>query len=172
MESSWKERFARRVPIRVVDHVRSGSPARLVLDWPDTTASAAPKTITAAEAFVRCGASVFAAKRAIDAFMSDRRAFIDLPTVEDRAVLLRELAECGMVGAYLDGGAEIDVRALRERLGYTREEFALRYGLEVETVRNWEADRRAPDTTARSYLRAIANDPAAVERAYAPSPAA
>jgi putative transcriptional regulator len=172
MKSSWKERFARRAPTPAADPARFGSPARLVADWPDAGALAAPQTIAAAETFVRCGASVFAAKRAIDSFMADRRAFIDLPTVKDRAALLRELAACGMVAAYLDGDAEIDVRALRERLGYTREEFALRYGLEVETLRNWEADRRAPDTTARSYLRAIANDPAAVERAYAPPPAA
>ena len=52
----------------------------------------------------------------------------------------------------------------------TREQFATRYGLEVETLRNWEIGRREADTTARSYLRAIANDPERVERAYAPTP--
>jgi putative transcriptional regulator len=49
-------------------------------------------------------------------------------------------------------------------------QFAVRYGLEVETVRNWETGKREPDTTARSYLRAISNDPERVEQAYAPAP--
>jgi len=39
----------------------------------------------------------------------------------------------------------------------------------VETLRNWEIGRREPDTTARSYLQAIANDPERVEQAYAPT---
>jgi len=172
MGSSLRERFARLGPIQAIERVESGSPAQLVLHWPNPTKRNAPLTVTAALALAKRGASLLRAKRATDALLASGRAFIDLPTVEDRAALLRELAECGMVAAYLDDDADIDVRALRERLGYTREEFALRYGLEVETLRNWEADRRAPDTTARSYLRAIANDPAAVERAYAPPPAA
>ena len=37
----------------------------------------------------------------------------------------------------------------------------------METLRNWEIGRREPDTTARSYLHAIANDPERVEQAYA-----
>jgi putative transcriptional regulator len=62
------------------------------------------------------------------------------------------------------------VKKLREDLKLTREQFALRYGIELETVRNWEVNKRVPDTTARSYLRAIANDPEHIEQAYAPTP--
>ena len=36
-------------------------------------------------------------------------------------------------------------------------------------VRGWEMGRREPDTTARSYLHAIANDPERVEMAFAPT---
>ncbi len=64
----------------------------------------------------------------------------------------------------------IDVKKLREDLKLTREQFALRYGIELETVRNWEVNKRVPDTTARSYLRAIANDPEHIEQAYGPTP--
>lgn len=67
--------------------------------------------------------------------------------------------------------SETDIRELRERLGQSREQLALRYGLEIESVRNWEAGRRPPDAAARSYLQAISNDPEGVERAYAPTPA-
>jgi putative transcriptional regulator len=62
----------------------------------------------------------------------------------------------------------IDVRALRHRRGLSREKFAARFGLEVETLRNREIGRREPDTTARSCLHAIANDPERVEQPYAP----
>jgi putative transcriptional regulator len=55
-------------------------------------------------------------------------------------------------------------------LKLTREQFAVRYGLDVETVRDWETGEREPDTTARGCLRAISNDPEGVERAYAPTP--
>jgi putative transcriptional regulator len=61
-----------------------------------------------------------------------------------------------------------ELASRRPRL--TREQFAVRYGLEVETVRNWETGKREPDTTARSYLRVIANAPEHVEEAYAPTP--
>ena len=64
----------------------------------------------------------------------------------------------------------MDVRALRESLHLSREQFAMRYGLEVETLRNWETGRRDLDAAARSYLRVIANNPEQVEQAYAPTP--
>jgi putative transcriptional regulator len=52
----------------------------------------------------------------------------------------------------------------------TWEQFALRFGLDVDTLRNRETGRRDMDAAARSYLRVIWNDPKAVERAYAPTP--
>ena len=61
------------------------------------------------------------------------------------------------------------MRGLREGLGLSREQFALRYGFEVETLRNWETGRRDLDAAARSYLRVISNDPERVEEAYAPT---
>ena len=60
---------------------------------------------------------------------------------------------------------EIDVKAIRQRLDLTQEQFAIHYGLELDAVRNWEHGRRKPDTAAQSYLRAISNDPAGVEAA-------
>ena len=65
---------------------------------------------------------------------------------------------------------DLDVRRLRDGLRLSREQFALRYGMEAETIRNWETGKRSPDKTAQSYLRAISNDPEYVEAAYAPAP--
>ena len=88
--------------------------------------------------------------------------------VEDVQAVIADMAECGVAAVLLKPDLTVDVRALRERLRLTREQFAVRYRLEIETLRNWETGKREPDTTARSYLRAISNAPEEVERAYAP----
>jgi putative transcriptional regulator len=61
--------------------------------------------------------------------------------------------------------AKIDVKALRTELGMTQETFALRFGLTLASVRDWEQGRSAPDAAARAYLKVIQNEPKAVERA-------
>lgn len=157
MDSSLKERFARLGPIRAVARAPSGSPATFVLRL--TQGRAVPKTIDGALVLARRGATLLRAKRAMEELLATGRAFVHLPTVEDAASLASDLAQAGIAAAPVDPPQALDVRGLRERLGLSREGFAARYGLEVETVRNWEAGRREPDTTARSYLRAISNDP-------------
>ena len=168
MDSSLRERFARLGPIRAVARVPSGSPATFVLRLPQ--GRTVPKTVDGALALTRRGATLLRAKRAMEELLATGRVFIDLPVVEDAAALASDLATAGIAAAPVDPPQTVDVRALRQRLGLTREGFATRYGLEVETVRNWEAGRRDPDTTARSYLRAISNNPEHVEQAYAPTP--
>jgi len=110
------------------------------------------------------------AKRAIEALVEDGRVFVNLPTVENSAALKGDLAKAGIIAAPVERPATLDVRGLRERLGLTREQFAIRYGMEIETLRNWETVKRPPDTTALSYLQAISNNPEQVEMAYAPTP--
>jgi putative transcriptional regulator len=61
--------------------------------------------------------------------------------------------------------AKIDVKALRTKLGMTQETFALRFGLTLASVRDWEQGRSAPDAAVRAYLKVIQNEPEAVERA-------
>lgn len=110
------------------------------------------------------------AKHKMEDLLQDRRVFVEVPKVEDSKALAADLASAGIASAPVESPKATNVRLLRERLGLTREQFALRFGLEIETVRNWEIGRREPDTTARSYLRVIENDPEHVERAYAPTP--
>ena len=61
-------------------------------------------------------------------------------------------------------------RTLRRALGLTQEEFALRYHLPVETLRDWEQGRSEPDPPARAFLKVIAHDPEGVCRALAAKP--
>jgi putative transcriptional regulator len=61
--------------------------------------------------------------------------------------------------------AEIDVRAMRKKLGMTQKTFAVRYGLTLARVQDWEQGRSVPDGAVRAYLKVIEREPEAVERA-------
>ena len=45
---------------------------------------------------------------------------------------------------------EIDVKAIRGKLGMTQEEFAGRFGFSIKTLRHWEQKQRAPVGPARA----------------------
>ena len=60
---------------------------------------------------------------------------------------------------------EIDVRAIRARLGLTQQEFAVRFGFSVNTLRHWEQGRRVPEGPTRAYLMVIDREPQAVQKA-------
>jgi len=57
------------------------------------------------------------------------------------------------------------VRALRQKLKLTQEEFAARFHLPLGTVRDWEQGAHRPDKAAQVLLTVIAKDPNAVARA-------
>ncbi|CAA7611947.1 DNA-binding protein (fragment) [Magnetospirillum sp. UT-4] len=84
---------------------------------------------------------------------------IEVPQVENVDGLIADLKECGIAAEVADPPADIDVQAVRKRTGYSQDQFALAYGLDVATLRNWEQGRTRPDLTARSYLTMIASDP-------------
>ncbi len=60
---------------------------------------------------------------------------------------------------------EIDVAAIRHRVGLSRAAFAARFGFSVRTLTKWETGERHPEGPARAYLTVIARDHEAVERA-------
>lgn len=62
---------------------------------------------------------------------------------------------------------EIDVAAIRKRLGLSQGEFATRFGFKVDAIQNWEQGRRRPKGAARAFLRVIEREPEAVQRALA-----
>ena len=57
------------------------------------------------------------------------------------------------------------VKTLRRALRLTQEEFAVRFQIPLRTLRDWEQGRSEPDQPANAYLRAIAGDAPAVQRA-------
>jgi putative transcriptional regulator len=58
-------------------------------------------------------------------------------------------------------------RRVRRRIGLSQSEFARRIGVPVETVRDWERGRSAPEGAARTLLRLIDRMPEAALAALA-----
>lgn len=60
---------------------------------------------------------------------------------------------------------EVNVRAVRRRLGLSQSEFAAKFGFPSAALRNWEQGRTRPDRPARVLLAVLARHPEAVEDA-------
>jgi putative transcriptional regulator len=58
---------------------------------------------------------------------------------------------------------EVDVRAVRTKMGLSQAQFATKFGFPPATLRNWEQGRSRPDTPTRVLLAVIAKHPEAVE---------
>jgi putative transcriptional regulator len=52
-----------------------------------------------------------------------------------------------------------DLAALRKFLGLTQNQFALSIGISIDTLQNWEQERRSPDGPARALFRLLARHP-------------
>ncbi len=161
--SSWKERFARRASGKARDLVPSGSP--VVLNLRVDPGAPNVNSIGAIESLVRRHMPLLKAKRAIEAVLSDGCNYLQVPKVEDAEALRAELEGAGLMAriAPLRGRA-IDVKALRERLGKSQEQFAARYRISLDVLQNWEQHRNEPDPIARNVLEMIERDPVGAER--------
>ena len=61
--------------------------------------------------------------------------------------------------------SDVDVQALRRRIGLTQEEFAAKFGISLGTLRHWERGDRRPHGPALVLLRVIDKNDRAVLRA-------
>lgn len=61
--------------------------------------------------------------------------------------------------------AEVDVKAIRRKLGLSQQAFAARFGFSVGRIRDWEQNRSNMDAPSRILLTIIDKEPEAVERA-------
>src|SRR5258708_17781541 len=57
---------------------------------------------------------------------------------------------------------DVEVRAVRAKLGLSQTDFAAAFGVSLGTVRNWEQGRRHPEGPARALLVVIAKAPKTV----------
>jgi DNA-binding transcriptional regulator YiaG len=162
MKPELKARIDRLARAPATGPVLSGSPVVLVI----RPANGLPPvlTISAIKSLFRRGTSLAKAKRTVEAMVEHGEAVIHLPTVEDVGVLADELLASGVAAKRL-ATTSVDVKAVRARLGLTQEQFALRFGLEIDALQNWEQGRCQPDKASASYLRAIAAIPRQVAEA-------
>jgi putative transcriptional regulator len=61
-------------------------------------------------------------------------------------------------------------KIIRRALGLSQEEFAARYQIPLDTLRDWEQGRAEPDQPALAYLTVIAREPELVCKALRPDP--
>lgn len=94
--------------------------------------------------------------RAFDGMSEDERHRAALSDPDARPASKARLARARRVPT---------VRALRQKLKLTQEEFAARFHLPLGTVRDWEQGAHRPDKAAQVLLTVIAKDPDAVARA-------
>ncbi len=92
-----------------------------------------------------------------------------IASMQEAAAIVRGEKDAARV--HLSRG-DIDVRAIRERLGLTRPAFAQRFGLAVAAIRDWEQGLRRPDPAARVLLMVIARNPETVAQVVADADAA
>ena len=66
---------------------------------------------------------------------------------------------------FVDVPEEVDVKAIRSRLGLSQVEFSRRYAVSQRSLQEWEQGRRRPDGAVRAYLTVIERNPKAVAAA-------
>ena len=67
---------------------------------------------------------------------------------------------------------DVDVKAIRNRLGMTQARFSDTFGFSLDAIKHWEGGRRTPEAPARTLLTVIDRDPAAVLTALNPAASA
>lgn len=66
---------------------------------------------------------------------------------------------------YVEVPEDVDVRAIRSKLGLSQAEFSRRYAVSPRSLQEWEQGRRRPESAVRAYLTVIDRNPEAVEKA-------
>lgn len=64
---------------------------------------------------------------------------------------------------------KFDVKNLRKQLHLTQRKFSERYHINLETIRNWEQEKRSPDSAAIAFLTCIERNHKVIEKLLASS---
>jgi putative transcriptional regulator len=64
---------------------------------------------------------------------------------------------------------DVDVKAIRNRLGMTQAKFSDTFGFSLDAIKHWEGGRRTPEAPARTLLTVIDKNPTAVLTALNPA---
>jgi putative transcriptional regulator len=64
---------------------------------------------------------------------------------------------------------QVDVKAIRNKLGMTQARFSNTFGFSLDAIKHWEGGRRTPEAPARTLLAVIDRYPTAVLAALNPA---
>ncbi len=87
----------------------------------------------------------------------------------DDAFFIRAIRHDALTRMRQGIGTGKDLAALRTMVGLSQSQLSERLGISVDTLQNWEQDRRQPDGPARVLLRLLATRPGLVLRMLAPA---
>ena len=59
----------------------------------------------------------------------------------------------------------VQIKDVRENLGFSQTQFATLLGIPTDSLRNWEQGKRHPTGAARTLIKALSNNPKAVLKA-------
>jgi len=153
---SFREALAQRGETQETSPDRSGSPIRLSLVIAKTT-----QPVSIALLLKKHGMSLRKAHEMLDRLAAGETIAVEL-YADDASALISELSDLGVTACPILP-PQINAKQVRERLGLSQAEFALRFGLELDTVQNWEQGRYRPDPAARLLLGIIDRDPKLVD---------
>jgi DNA-binding transcriptional regulator YiaG len=115
------------------------------------------KPIDAIRILVGCGLTMLKAKRTIEALQDKGEIEVRLPAIPNMTKTRAHLSQAGVRAIPYVTDA-IDVKAVREQLALTQEQFALRFNLPLNTVQHWEQGREL-DQASNNYVRLIQHMP-------------
>ncbi len=160
--SSLREALGPQVQIRPVARNLSGSKENVVLrfngDWNDF------KSISAIMLLAKYGLNLKKAKRAVEDAMDHGPVPLILPLVDDKTAMVAEMSGFGFTLQITTPPKSIDIKAIRENLNLTQEQFSVLYGIELRTLQGYESGARKPDRTTLNYLRMIKCEPETMKR--------
>ncbi len=155
-KSSFREALEQRGEAKEKSREQSGFPVRLMLELDDIK-----QPVSVTRLLTKRGMTLRKAHETVSR-LADRRAVAVELYADNVGKLTSELSALG-VKAYPIELPEIDLRRIRDRLGLSQAEFALRFCLELDTVQNWEQGRYRPDLAAQVLLGLIEANPEFVD---------
>lgn len=161
---SFKEALARQGQTPDAVPAPSGSPVSVFLSAQDV-----PRPVDAIRLLGAFGLGLRRGGQTLERLFTSPGIAVELTVPEGRDAVA-ELAALGIAARPLRRPA-VEAAAVRGKLGLSQAEFALRFGLELDTLRNWEQGRNRPDPAACILLKVIEQNPEAVDAALS-APAA
>jgi DNA-binding transcriptional regulator YiaG len=153
---SLKEALGRRGKTPADRRASSDSPAtRFVL-----VANAISRPVELARFLVRCGVSLRKAHDILERISAGASVPVELRGDSMKSIR-SELSKLG-VSAYAVRIPDVDIKRLREVQKLSQSEFAALYGLELDTLQNWEQGRNIPDRSTKVLMKIIERFPRTV----------